>query len=153
MAKNADIGNIYRFSIKNRPSGIHQLQTRGLKQPIFCKYGLESWQMLNIYCMWFMKCCKIWLGVTFVIKRGNQSIYRAIQNTFYFYNISKHMPMPAARVFGVWHFISGSEVVFCNDLVILKNIQNRLRQVLKLLDSLSNYWDRTCQISTTQAFF
>ena len=112
MAKNADIGNIYRFSIKNRPSGIHQLQTRGLKQPIFCKYGLESWQMLNIYCMWFMKCCKIWLEVTFAIKRGNQSIYRAIQNTFYFYNISKHMPMTAAGVFGVWHLIGGSEVVF-----------------------------------------
>ena len=111
MAKNADIGNIYRFSIKNRPSGIHQLQIRGLQQPIFCKYDLESWQMLNIYCMWFMKYCKIWLGVTFVIKRGNQSIYRAIQNTFYFYNISKHMPMTAAGVFGVWHLIGGSEVV------------------------------------------
>ena len=111
MAKNADIGNIYRFSIKNRPSGIHQLQTRGLKQPIFCKYGQESWQMLNIYCMWFMKCCKIWLEVTFAIKRGNQSIYRAIQNTFYFYNISKHMPMTAAGVFGVWHLIGGSEEV------------------------------------------
>ena len=42
MAKNADIGNIYRFYIKNRPSGIHWLQTRGLQQPIF----LQIWSRI-----------------------------------------------------------------------------------------------------------